>query len=328
MMNLSKDKSLFLRGICTISIVIVHLFQILIKGTVSSVVAVLGSTCVSIFFFLSGYGLAKSVEKHRSTKLSFLLKKIVPFYISCLFFVGIYSIYYAIFGGFDLSIFGLSFLYGGTIIVSGWYVQTLLIMYLIFWISLILIKRKPLSISLFVGLFLVFFVISIILEPRENIYKYITSPLFAVGTLFGLAKESETSVLSKKSFCLGAGISSIVTGAIFVILCFFLETKGVAFEILFKGLYNIFLTIGIILVFKVLPAKSVLIEEIGSDSLSFYLSQGLFMVLFEKLKFPALIYTLVVLVCVAYCGFGFGIIIKKFNQLWLKLTNKTEEAKI
>ncbi len=94
---LSKDVTMSLRGLAAIGVILHHISQEEVfqsSGEINMFVNV-GYQYVALFFFLSGYGLLKSIDTKPDYLNGFLKKRlpviIVPFYVSIIFY-GIYNI--------------------------------------------------------------------------------------------------------------------------------------------------------------------------------------------------------------------------------------------
>ena len=83
---LSLETTNCLKGIFAIIVVIHHLYQrtdIINNSVLGVLFQSLGCLSVSIFFFLSGYGIAASIQRKGNSYLaSFASKRILPLYIN------------------------------------------------------------------------------------------------------------------------------------------------------------------------------------------------------------------------------------------------------
>ena len=135
---ITKDKTLALKGIFAIFVLMHHLYQYsaIITGTIfGSIFQAMGYLSVAVFFFLSGYGLSKSVRLTGGAYLlSFPRKRLLTYYVDIIIFLLLYLVL-NIFRSPD-NIAWLSILksltFGGTLISNGWYLQVALILYIIF----------------------------------------------------------------------------------------------------------------------------------------------------------------------------------------------------
>ncbi|MBQ8325263.1 MAG: acyltransferase [Clostridia bacterium] len=103
---------------------------------INPLVASLGYLSVSVFFFLSGFGIMAQWERRKEAYLDcFLRTRVLSHYLLNVFLIVIYSLF-AIFVGknFSLIEFLQSFAIGSTIVSNGWYMQVLLLFYLLWYV--------------------------------------------------------------------------------------------------------------------------------------------------------------------------------------------------
>ena len=93
----------------------------------------LGYLSVGGFFFFTGYGLIVS-SKRAGYIRRFGKNRILPLYLFYGMLIFVYSAYEAMIGkSISIQSFIQSFLFGGTLVPLGWYLQTSFIVYLLFW---------------------------------------------------------------------------------------------------------------------------------------------------------------------------------------------------
>ena len=137
---LSKDNSDCLKGIFAIAILICHLFGkkgFGISLGLGPIFTSLGYLSVAIFLFSSGYGLAISyINKGEDYLKGFLRKRVLPICIINALLVLIYILYDLIAGNEIIfkSIFQ-SFLFGDTVVKYGWYIQMIVLFYIVYYLS-------------------------------------------------------------------------------------------------------------------------------------------------------------------------------------------------
>ena len=124
----------------------VQLFSNSIFGTIFGAC---GYLAVSMFFFLSGYGLYEQYSKNPESYVRrFPGKKILPYYAMCCAVIVIYLIRDLAVGAVSWPQLVQSFFVGDTIVDNGWYLQTQLVLYLIFYLSFRILKSKGLWLTL------------------------------------------------------------------------------------------------------------------------------------------------------------------------------------
>lgn len=136
-----------LRGFLALGIIFHHISPLVKTGEEFSNFSYMGTYIVSIFFFLSAYGLYVQNESRENYLDNFLVKRlskiIVPFFIISL----IYMFYRFVNGQLiDLNFFINLFKQGSTIIYNGWFVDIIILMYIFFYLSFKFFQNKFLSI--------------------------------------------------------------------------------------------------------------------------------------------------------------------------------------
>lgn len=150
----------------------------------------LGYSSVAIFFFLSGYGLMESHQHKQLNFIAFIRKRLIKIYLPflCVNTIWLSFIWVTKDGNFSI----IDFLYG--IIWQGhdnvlWFIKVLILLYVIFYlytISLINWSRKYSLCFLCISTML----ISLIAYKVIGYYSYISIPLFSIGILCSLYKNS------------------------------------------------------------------------------------------------------------------------------------------
>ena len=128
-----------MKGLLAILILVHHLYQYtgLFQGTIFAIpLQALGYLSVAEFFFLSGYGLAISYDKKTDQYIQqFPKKRILPFYLVIIVLTCVWICLKGIFHeDVVLSEIGMSFLFGGTVIKGGWYLQVQLLLYVLWFL--------------------------------------------------------------------------------------------------------------------------------------------------------------------------------------------------
>lgn len=135
--SLTIDKTNSLKGILAFCILMHHLQQMsgfLAGSPLLHLFSALGYLATGCFFFLSGYGLQKQYQiKGHSYMKRFWTQKILPFYANYLFLVLIYVMFEFTLGeNISVKRIILSLLCMGDVVGNGWYLQTTLVLYIIF----------------------------------------------------------------------------------------------------------------------------------------------------------------------------------------------------
>ena len=143
---MTKETSNSFKGVLAIVVMTEHILQYagfrnlfsecpkFVQSVIGSVMEQLGVVSVACFFMLSGYGLRVSVDYGGvAYARSMFRRKIIPFYGIVLISAIMYFLMFVAIGS-PKSVYEFlhSFGFGGTIIVNGWFLQVILVIYLLF----------------------------------------------------------------------------------------------------------------------------------------------------------------------------------------------------
>lgn len=171
---LSKKETSGLKGVLAVMVLVSHLsarvelFSYSILGTMFSA---FGYLAVSMFFFVSGFGLYARYKQCGSSYIrDFPRRKVLPFYAMCLCVILIYLLRDLAFTGTtDWLVFAQSFLFGKTVVDLGWYLQAQTVLYIMFYAVFRLAKQKKILLMwLFTG---VYCVICVAMELSSTWYE-------------------------------------------------------------------------------------------------------------------------------------------------------------
>lgn len=238
-----------LRGFLALGIIFHHISPLVKTGEEFSNFSYMGTYIVSIFFFLSAYGLYVQNESRENYLDNFLVKRlskiIVPFFIISL----IYMFYRFVNGQLiDLNFFINLFKQGSTIIYNGWFVDIIILMYIFFYLSFKLFQNKFLSIVL--NTIFIICYICLAIKLGYNFWWYNSTLAFAIGLIWAKNQNKIDRVLEKYYFI----VIVLVTVLLFVshrydILLKYLHIEDSYSYALAANLDNIIFTIYFIIVF-------------------------------------------------------------------------------
>ena len=136
--GLSLEKTKALRGILALLVVLHHLHLYSPGGYLGMVYDLAGILCVTLFFFLSGYGLEKSARSKAGYGRRVLTKRIPAILVPYLAFTGIYWLGF----GYSLKEVLQGFVNGFPIVANAWYIHCLLVLYLSFALGQMLLAKR------------------------------------------------------------------------------------------------------------------------------------------------------------------------------------------
>lgn len=300
-MEITKEKSLLLKGVAINFMMLLHLFAIperIEPYKVDKIFNIFGygleyyignfsSICVGIYLILSGYGFSKKYE-NKEVEFKEILKKILEFYkeywkifiifIPLGFFLGVYQ--------FSLKIFILNFIsasnsYNG----EWWFIKY----YILFILTFYLLKKYNVQNILCYSLILFVFHFSSVFYKIEGItifYRYCYWQLyFIIG--IELSKLKYDFKLKKNK----------VTARLMILVLFFISSL-ITYLGKYEGLFQPIITIFFILFFINLNLTTVerkYLELTGKNSMNIWLFHSFFCFYYFKkyvyyLKNPILIY--------------------------------------
>ncbi|MDU7016358.1 MAG: acyltransferase family protein, partial [Streptococcus mitis] len=172
-----------LRGFLAIGIIFHHLSQWVTSGDEFSNFSYMGTYIVSIFFFLSAYGLYFQNENKKNYLDNFLVKRLskilVPF-----FSISLIYMFYRFLNGqlMDLNFFANLFKKGSTIIYNGWFVDIIILMYIFFYISFKFFRNK--SISIVINTIFVIGYICLAIKLGYSVWWYNSALAFVIGLIW------------------------------------------------------------------------------------------------------------------------------------------------
>lgn len=307
--SLSSATSNQLKGIFIIIVILHHISQRMEFAGLLYIFHAFGSLVVGGFFFISGMGLTKSLKRNPKYLDGFLHKKIARIYlpfimINILTTVTLY-LYGAVFTYSTLVQYILSLkLIDSTL----WFVVTIMIFYLFFYISF---KNNYNLKSLF---FITLLIIIYILTARfldQGGWTYISSLCFPLGIYYVFFEEKLNSIISKHFV-----LTIIVSVILFLIAFVLLKTRAEVFISAF--LSPIFFTIFVSIVFLKIQPQTLLFNFIGTISLEIYLLHMKVLTLFSYLtEFDSGIWIIIYLLSLIVSAFVFH----KFNSyIYTKFT--------
>lgn len=315
--NISKRNTDWLKGFFSLWVLLHHLYQetnILGNTLLASHFRFFGFLAVTVFFFLTGYGLIISYKiKGASYLRSFPRARILSFYVKILIFVIIYTaLNYFLTKEVDYRIIVSSLLLGQSIIRNGWYLQVALFMYLLYYVIFKLINHDALRlVASIVGI--IGYSIWCIEIRKSGIWWYESNFAFIAGMLYGMICSKKTKKVSKKSLvCFMISVTTFfVISYTLLIYC----NYDVQVSLILKWIISCTFPVVMIFVCRGISKKIKLFHMLSKISLEVYVSQGIFLTLFHSWVWNIEnIYLYIVMVCSA--TIVFSIVLHYFFQ-WM-----------
>ncbi len=188
---LCVEKSNSVKAICAISVMLHHITNEVYCGILYLPFQMIGYLMVAVFFFYSGYGIMYSYKTKEKYMENFLKRRILTVLIPYLIAIIIYVLIKSFFYGFNIINILNSFISGSPIANNSWFVVSLLILYIIFWLSFRWTKNQKLSWVVFLILFLVYFI------SYRFVYWSPTLIAFLAGMIWSYFKEQMDLFLFK-----------------------------------------------------------------------------------------------------------------------------------
>ena len=163
-----------------------------------------------------------------------------------------------------------SFFFGGTIVPAGWYLQELLLFYLIYWMTWKLFPKNYARII--VALIIVFIAIAIV---KLQSHWYLSSFAFAAGIIYAKSKESIDYIICSSSNYKAVLLSSIIILIVVYMALFFFEIRFAFYTPIKVFVIAPLLPLILTLLSSRKKYKSGLFSFMGKYALEIYVLQGL-----------------------------------------------------
>ena len=195
---LSNKSTKSLKGLLALLIIFHHISQKVTTGENFSNFEYMGRYIVALFFFLSGYGLYFQYSNNSIYMENFLKKRLVRIFIPFFIFIVIYVIYRAILGEVVNVDFFLSFWKDhSNIIYNGWFINSIIVLYVIFYVSFV---RKDSKIAEYKLVFLTLVYIFWKAYQNHGDWEYVSIMAFLLGVFWMKNRVSIDKFIEKKYF--------------------------------------------------------------------------------------------------------------------------------
>lgn len=306
-----------LKGFLALGIVFHHLSQWVTTGTEFSNFGYMGTYIVSVFFFLSGYGLYVQNERKVSYLDNFLVKRLSKILTPYIIISIIYLIYRSINGQVLSSSFFIDlFKKGSTVIYNGWFVDIIILMYIFFYISFRVFTNK--TIAILVNTVLIIFYIVLAIKLGYGFWWYNSSLPFVLGLVWAKNKENIDRLLKKYYFIplVSVTVLLFVSHQYSFILQKFHLVDNYSYA-LAANIDNVIFTIFFILIVRKIDFSNKYLLFLGKISFELYMIHGLVMSIFGKYfvtsRLNDVIFTILVLIVSISLARVINVIIKKIS---------------
>ena len=306
-----------LKGFLALCIVFHHLSKWVTTGTEFSNFSYMGTYIVSVFFFLSGYGLYVQNERKENYLDNFLVKRLSRILTPFIVISSIYLIYRSINGQeLTVSFFMNLFKKGSTVIYNGWFVDIIILMYVFFYISFKTFRNR--TVAILVNTLLIGGYIILAIKLGYGFWWYNSSFPFALGLIWAKYNKKIDKMLNDYYF---VGII-LATCLLFMShqYSFILKKLHLVDEFSYgvsANLDNIIFTLFFILVARKIDFSNKYLLFLGRISFELYMVHGLVISIFGKYfvtsRLNDVVFTILVLFTSVFLAWIINSIVRKIS---------------
>ena len=210
--------------------------------------------------------------KGKEYLIAFPKKRLLPFYAMMSLLIAIYAIYKLLMG-IELTFLQVvqSFLFGGTVISNGWYLQVQLLCYVVFYAVFRLGKKDSTCVCVTTLLVMMYVIASMLFN--QSMTWHVSTPLFFAGLWYAYLKTKIDCFLTDNIRWMGALLASgmlvltMLLGSKFV--------KHVYLDAVFLTLSELAFVSCVLLVISRVRIDCRLTRMLGAISLEVYVMQGM-----------------------------------------------------
>ena len=313
--HFSKQSFDCLKGLFALVILSHHLYQnthIVTNKFLCLIFQNMGVWAVGIYLFISGFGLYYSyLNKGDDYIASFPRNRILPFYLICVTLVLIYL-------GINMFIdnpvttekilYSLSF--GGTIIKHGWYLQTILFVYIAFWFAFRFFATKK-KVPVIMTVVVIYALYKYGTGALSTSYETVLCVLAGGGAYWlNLRRQTPRKLFSVVIFVLFA------SSFIMRFVCSKYNLLYLSWP--FTSIANISFCFFVVSIDNIKLIRNRLFEKLGEYSLEIYTLQGLWILVFHSEKIyinNAFSFAILVSVCTFASSYVFHFWTKKIYKI-------------
>lgn len=272
----TQEEGLSLRGIAAITVLLHHLTPLTKDGVLLRFFfSEAGSLAVALFFFLSGYGLQKQYLKNREFyRKSFLRRRIPTVIIPLTLFTVLYwLVYFALGRTYTINDLLYGIRVGIPFVAHSWYLITILLFYLFFWILMIVFRGHVHWMPVIAcGWYFLYAMICIKLKYLSHWYD--TAHLLPVGMFCAAYEKKILNALKNKRFHVVFLITSLLCW-LFVTYFYHCSLLNLPSYILLSLIRVFIFVVMFILLQLKISTDNPILHYLGKISLEIYLIHGL-----------------------------------------------------
>ena len=296
---LSNKSTKSLKGLLALLIIFHHISQKITTGENFSNFEYMGRYIVALFFFLSGYGLYFQYSNNATYMENFLKKRLVRIFIPFFVFIVIYVIYRATLGEVVNVDFFLSFWKDhSNIIYNGWFINSIIVLYVIFYVSFVGKNSKVAEYKL---VFLTLVYIFWKAYQDHGDWEYVSIMAFLLGVFWMKNRISIDKFIEKNYFIFLVSFSILMY--VFRHYEDIMKNIGITNKYVYYGIVGNLCTMVFVVYFLLLTNKlnfsNKYLDFLGDISFEIYMIHGLVMHYLGKFFVSSgvndVLYTIVVL---------------------------------
>lgn len=270
---LSKDNCLHLRGILALIILLYHISQKINGGVLLIQIREFGYLVVSVFYFLSGYGMQKQFIRSADYRKQFLIKRLPRIIIPYCFAIILFWIMDNTVMGENNTIVDAmySLINGRPIVTYSWYIISILVFYIVFWVLMTFFGQSHLRMILVAFIWQLIYMF-ICWKLGFSQWWYTDSHLLIIGMIWACYEDKLLAILKKHYHYIWP-----VSGALMIALQLIrlnIQLPGV-FQLLIIMIIPIFVVLSTICLLVKHTFRNRILMWIGNISLEIYILQGL-----------------------------------------------------
>lgn len=260
-----------LRGICMMMIIIHHLFQytrhyycIYYPNLFSFVLQSFGYLSTGVFFFLSGYGMYKSLERQGKVTAIYMFRHIKKLYVPFLFILLLAILYDSCMQGFDFASYFESFLLMSLLHYNDlWFLKVITVLY----VFVMLVSLVTMTMRIRVAIVLGGVALYSIVAARFGLgtWWYNSILCFPLGMICASRCDKIQKIMGEIN-TRNVLIFFIVLFLIFYMLMYVFR------NVLFASLSSLFFSMIAIILIAYFSPQSKFLQFVGVNSLIFYIS--------------------------------------------------------